>query len=602
MKNFSLVQNFRGYSTKLDKTNLDDQFLVDGSQNVLINDDEKVSIRDGYSLLGAASTDTNPIESSFDWQHSKNGEWNLRSYDDELEVYLGTVDGVAVDAWTRIADSWTAVDFSFAQWWDTSEGIDILLFVNGNDQIYDWSGGVTTLASANANSITKNGSDTWAVARFLTSGTRKVLINGTEYTYTGGEGTTTLTGVTPNPSGEAADSVVTQVIRTNDNEPADGAINDHIRVKDNQVYVGGLKNQEVSVSKNSDFTDYTFSSPRVNGEGALLTLDNPPTGFAPQGDTMLISAGRNSWYQTKFQTIDVGGTLSETLEVEKLKTQPELAAQSQDLILELGDQIVFVAFDNTLRSIGSVPDLIGLQIRTLSDPIKPDFDAATFTNGHINFNDNRIYIALPNDDEVFILQFKQEADGTTSVFWQPPQILPLRRIAIVGGLTHGHSSGAPESYKLFDGTNDNGNSISWNMSFAYRNYGDRINLKTFDNYYSEGYISANTVATMILNYNFDGFTQQLEKDIDGNDEELLFQPEEDNSLGNDDLGDVSLGGSGASGTDQNPKFRVIHELVPQDFYELQVVYFGDSDDAQFEILAHGANAKSSRNQPIKIKR
>jgi len=591
-KKFKLISNFEGYSTKPDKTNTNIRHLVSGSQNVLINDAEKVSTRGGYTVYGAENSATTPIESSFEWSNHLGNEWALRGYDDELEFYAGTIDGVEFNAWTRLKDGWSSVAFQFTTWWDTSEAIDLLLFVAQDSNIYDWSGGVTSLASATSNSLTKNGSDTWGAAGFLTAGTRKVVINGTEYTYTGGEGTTTLTGVTPDPSGEAADSLVFQAVRTNSNQPASGLTNDIIETLNNQVYVGDVTSREVYVSKNTSFTDYTFSSPRVPGEGALLTLDNAVIGFVPQEDDMYVTAGKDDWYRTNFTLSD--DNTKEILTIKKLKSATQQAAQSQGMIAKIKNAIVFISNEPTLDQLGRIENIDTPQAIPISDPIKPDFDNETFTNAHIKFWRNKIYIATPTNDKLYIYDVQKG-------FWQPPQILPVRRLSIIGGELYGHSSRVPETYKLFDGTNDNGNPFTAKATFAYRNFGTRANLKNFSEYFTEGYIAQNTKITLILRYELDGSEQELEYDINGQDSALIFQSLADESLGSNPLGDVPLGGSGEN-TDALPKFRIINIVPRSDFYEIQAEYKIDATDYQFEILSHGPAVALSKQQPTSIKK
>jgi len=607
-KKFQIIDRVLGYKSKTDKTNTDPRFLTEPSQNVIINDGEKVEIRKGYTVhpSGDTSSESNAIESAYDWETSSGDVINLRGHDEYLQFYVGTVEGTTFNSWQTLKDGWAAVDFCFTTWWDTDEGsgsmgIDLLLFVNGEDKIQDWTGAMTTLKSATANTITKNGDNTWAQDRFLTAGTRQVIINGTTYTYTGGEDTDTLTGVTPDPSSEAADSLVFQAIRENDNEPADGAVNDIISVLNNQVYVGSNINREVYISSNTDFTDFTFSSPRVPGEGALLTLDNIARAFARQEQQMYISAGRSDWYRTKFEQLDVSGILTETLEVEKLKTGVESGARSQDLTAELGDYITFIDFNNQLRLLGRVEDIESPHMPVLSDPIKTDFDDANFTGGHIKPHENRIYIADPNNDYVYISEVKQNDDGTMSRFWQPPQILPVRKFMIDGdGVLYGHSSGADLTYKLFDGYNDNGTSISAKAGYAYRTYGRRDVYKRFDEWLTEGYISANTELIINLKYDFDGYTQNLEKVIKGDDDSILYETSSTGVLGDNPLGDAPLGDQLESSS-QQPKFRIINEFPLEDFFEVQVVYYTNEVDAQWEILATGGNVILSTSQPINIK-
>jgi len=600
-KQFYLTKRVVGYSTKPDKTNISPEFLVEDSQNVLINDREMVEIREGYTLFGSANSNTNPIESAYDWETSSGDIIHLRSYDEYLQFYVGTVDGIEFNDWVTLADGFSAVDFCFTTWWDTNEDIDLLVFVNGSDKFWDWSGAMTTLKSATSNTITKNGSTTWAQERFKTSGTRKVVINGTEYTYTGGENTTTLTGVTPDPSGEAANSLVFQAITLHDDEPADGATNDICSVLNNQLYLGGGKSREVSVSKDDDFTDFSFSSPRVPGEGALLVLDSIPKAFVPLNEVMWISAGRNDWYKTELNELEVSGTLTETLKIKKLKTGSDQGAQSQDLVCTIGDYIAYISYEPALRLLGTMEELELPHMPIISDPIKPDFDAETFTNGHIKFHRNRIYISAPASGKVYINELKQTADGSFVRFWQPPQILPIRKFAIIDGEIYGHSDDVPETYKLFDGINDNGNSIEAKAAFAYRSYGLKANLKTVSEWLTEGYISSNTKLTLTLNYDYEGYTQQLEYEIDGSDDSILYQPSETGVLGDEVLGDRPLGDLLEEAAEL-AKFRVIHGIVPRDFFEIQAIYSTNDVDQQWKILAHGGNVSRSKNEPIKIKK
>jgi len=700
---FDLVQQVIGYSTKDDETlgsgdealqeGISDRRLVSGSKNVLMNDQSRIETSKGFEVLGATSATNSPVKSSFDWTTSTDGiERNLRGYDDELEFLF--TDATGTKTWTRLKDSWTSVDFQFATWWDTTEGIDKLLWVNGLDKIWEWTGLVTTVASVTSTTITKQdiytastiafvdsnpdtitdsasgfvtagftvgdrivvtgstnnnstfkiaavtagvitlvggdsltaesagssitikkeGKGTWAQERAATSGTRKVVINDVEYTYTGGEGTATLTGVTPDPTAAAttisAGDVCFQAIVEHDNEPVDGFEADGIRELNNQIYVGSRSSREVYISKNTDFKDFSFSTPREPGEGAKLTLDDAWRAFGRQNDIMFIGGGREGWYEVSFQAeIQISSTLVETVSVKKAKTSGNLAPTSQDLTIELGDSIVFVSQEPALRSFGSFEDLEGLNLKTLSDPIKPDFDAANFLNGSMMFNDERVYITAPNDGIVYILQFNSDPNGNTTRFWQPPQDIPIRRMAVIGGVTHGHSSGTPETYKLFTGTaqrdndEDNRSAIEHAAYLAYRSFGERVLLKQFDGWYIEGYIAENTKILHELNYDYRGHTALLSKTIDGSDTDIVFGKSPAGlSLGTEILGEEGLGGATESNPDSGlVKFRVIQEFELVDFFEVQEVFTSSNIDQRWQLLASGPDVTLTPNKPNFIK-
>jgi hypothetical protein len=587
-RDFKLVTNFQGYVTKPDKTNTNVRHMVDGSQNMLVNDAEMVESRLGYTLDGASSTATTPIESSYDWLTSGAGERNLRSYDDELECRF--VDAAGDVNWVKVADGWSAVDFVFSSYWDSAETQDVLIFVNGDANIYEWGGGIAEVASTTSNTITKEGSTSWADSHFYVAGNKNIEINGTTYAYTGGETTTTLTGVTPDPTGEANGSFATQTVITNSNKPAATSKNDVISVLNNQAYVGSNTSRTLSVSKTTDYTDFAASSPRVPGEGATLTLDSYVVGLAPQEDVMYISGGKDDWYKVVFNLSD--DNTKENLGIVKLKTSGLQGAVSHDLITKAKNNVVFISNEDTLDELGRLENFDTPQSKDLSDPIKPDFDAATFTNGHIKYWKNQIFVALPSDAKAYIYDISKG-------FWQPPLIIPVRRWSVIGGEIYFHSKTNPETYKLFSGTDDNGAPISFKAKFAYRNFGDRASQKVLDEYYSELYVNSFVDVVLSLDYDYNGATSTREFTFDTSDDDYKFDAALDSGLGKAGLGQEPLGSSTVS-LDTLAKYRRITPTGSVPFYELQVTYSSDVQDGRFKILAHGPNARRSKNLGINI--
>ena len=593
--NFNIVNNFGGYRTKTDETNMDaDGYLVSGSQNVVSTDGDTVAIRQGYTMLGSAGSGTNPIESSYEWYTHRNTEIMLRSYDDELEFY----DENTSD-WARLADGWSAVDFDFTEYWDTTEGQDALLFVSGDANIYYWSGGLATFASATSNTITLQGSASWSELGFLVAGTRQVNIEGTTYTYTGGETTTTLTGVTPDPSvaAHAVGATVVQTVRTTANTPSASAVNDRISVLDNQVYIGSLTNRQVLKSAVDDYTDYTFSSPRLVGEGALLTLDSTLTAFAPQEQVMNMSAGKDFWYSVVFQLSD--DLTQESATVERLKTSSGQGTISQSAVGYMKNYIAFISNEPTLDILGRIENIDTTQSKPLSDPIKPDFDEYDFTSAHVKYYKGNLYTAVPNESR--LLTYNVEKG-----FWEPPWILPAGRLAIYGGDLYLHSNATNETYKLFQGYSDYSSAedaalpISAIARFNFSNSGVRATKKGHTEWYSEGYVSPNTDIEMTLYYDYAGSGGSVNKTIAGDlTQASIFASTEDWSLGKHKLGAGKLGGSGATGGKN--KFRVIHEMPLNYYFEIQPQYSSYDVDQFWEVLAYGSNSQAANDDRSEIK-
>lgn len=605
-RDYALITDVLEYNSAIDKTNAKPNILVVPSQNVVINRQRKVESRGGYTRLGAANSASNAIRNAVTWQTSTGVERPMRSYDDELEVYLGTVDGDVIDGWRRVTDGRSTTEIlRFATWWDGTEDLDLLLWVEGDDNIYEWNGAVAVVASTGTNTLTKKGTATWSQNRFYNARDRTIINvrTGVEFAYTGGDGTTTLTGVTPDPAGAdiVAGDIFIQKIVTNANTPATDRNNHTIFQWENQIAVGSDDDNEVRLSKNTSFTDYAFSSPRTAGEGATFTLDGPSKGAGALGQYLILFAG-DGIFRVNYELITVSTTLSEQIRVKKLNTGPRQGSRGADSITHIGNEIVYLSNEPALRSVQDPDQLEGPNVRTLSNPIKPDFDAEDFANAHLLWSKNSLYLSSPVNSRLYILEFIEDADGNVRRFWQPPQILPARALSIIDGDFHIHSNGNPETYKFPDGrsdtaTDDSKLPIHSIAAFAYRNFGKRGLLKNFDEYFVEGEVTGNADVTLTLNYDFGGHTLSVEKTIDGADEDIIEETLENASLGQQPLGQVPLGGASSAPSDAR-KFRVYFEIPGEDFVEVQPIFSFNDADFFFSILAHGPNVRLSRRRNI----
>lgn len=579
MKDFKLTKKFKGYVSKKDITNIDNEYLVAPSKNSYINDGEKVSSRPGFTILGASNSATTPILFSDTWNTSTGVEIPLRAYDDELEFLLS-------GTWTRVKNGWSSTSFQGTTWWDNTEKLDRYILVNGDSNLYSWNGAYATIASTTVNTITKTGTETFGESRFFTSANKKIMINGTEYTYTGGEGTTTLTGVTPDPTGEANGSLMVQSMVTTSNKPSSGFKNHVIGVLNNQIYVGDSTKRQVYISKNSDFTDFAFASPRLPGTGALLTPDSPPVAFKALEDEMYVGAGKDEWYKVTFKLS--ADLQNESVEIKKINTAPLQGPKNTNAVERIKNDIVFITNEPTLDTLGRIQNVDEVKSTPISDDIKNDFDAYDFSSGaSIQYYKNQIFVAIPSSSVVLVYDLQNK-------FWQPPWYMAINNFSIIDGQLVGHSAQVAESYTLLTGNNDNGNPIDASAYFGYFSGSERANLKTMDEYYTEGYISSNTELNLVLKYDFGGFTTTISKTIEGTDTGLIYQTNADGSLGKEPIGSNPLGSIVDSVLDI-PKFRVFHELSRNDFYEIQVVYGSNQVDAQWELLAHGGNITLSSN-------
>ena len=597
---YQITSSIKGYVTKTDPTNLPPDYLVAGSQNIVINDQEKVESRAGYEIFGAASTTATAITSDFSWKHSgatstAPSEILLRTKDNLIQYYATST---FEDLWSGVS---TTSPVRFAPVWDSSEQMDTLLSVNASSTLMKWSGGQATVASTTSTTVGIN--EEIGKSRFFISGTHRFRIKDSggvwrEFSHTGiGGGVSTFTGVTPDPTSFTfgTNASIVQAIEFHANTPQAGFLSDTISVLNNQVWIGSENSRFVFVSKDTSYTDFTFSSPRTTGQGAKLTLDSTTVGFmAPDDNKMLVFSGDDRVYQVSFEISSSDTGTVELPRIKPLLVSSGQGAQSQELIAKIKQAVVWISNNNELVELGQVENLPSPQAIAISDPIKPDFSAADFTNGEIDFWKNSIFITAPADGKMYIFDLSKR-------FWQPPQILGMRRTSVFNNLLYGHSNSVPETYELFTGVNDNANPIAYRAYFSYRNGVRRDVMKNFDRFFTELYIAGNTTVTVKLLYEWGGSKQIIEYDIVGSDTDFLFTPSASAALGVNPLGTNPLGGQ-LEVAEDTPKYRRFKPIVPADYFEYQVRFSSDSDDGVFSILAFGENARISNNIPAKINR
>lgn len=614
MRKFKLVEECLGYVSAPDATNTDDRYLVQGSQNVLIDQKRKVKVRPGYSRLGASNSALTPILKGWTWNSSTGTELPQRAYNGKLEVYLGTIDGTTINAWTQVAASFSALyKLRPAVWFDATEKIDLQLMVNHDANIYEWNGAVAVVDSVPSGStVTKTGTATFGQSRFYSTRNMTVVCvrTGTEYTYTGGLSTTTLTGISDTTGLQAGDILVQKVI-TDSNKPASGRINDTILVFQNQLVLGSFSDDVVYLSKNTDYDDFTFSAPRIAGEGALLTLDGPSAGLGILSGFLMAFAGKDSIFKATYEQITVGSTLCETISVKKLKTASGQGAISPDTVVSIGNELAYVSNEPALRFLSQPEDIESPKLDTLSNSIKPDFDAEVWTNAEALWYRNELFLSAVATSRVYILSFIQDAKTDKTIrLWQPPQILPVASFAPIAGVLYGHSNAVPETYRIFDSSqgysdldsDDNKIPIQAIAKFAYRDYGERALLKNFDEFYIEGEITGQTDdLALTLNYGWEGTIQQLGKLIQGTDEDIMQEFSASVSMAQSSLATQPIAGSTTSPPDAR-RFAVTFEIAREDFDQLGITFSTNNTDRFWSIIASGPNVVASPRKRIGIKK
>lgn len=607
------VLGFGGYVSSLDPTIADPRVLVRGSYNVYKKIRGTIANRCGRKLYDAVKDTTiAKIVSGYVWNTSLGATFPIRACNGKLEFY-STISGTG--AWYTLLNGLTLLRFVFDTYWDNTDKKDKLLACNGNTTptLYDWAGGVAKFVSAVANTSITMDRNT-AVAGFASAGT--VVINGHTYAYTGITGNT-LTGVSGNASAEAVGSVAfSQILTVTSFTSGPTAPIDFIKVVSNQLYAGSYTSQTVYMSKNTSYTDFSFSATRLTGEGDIILLDSTPTGIGQASGVAAIFYGTSHLAQITFTQITVGTTLSEQTNIGKVFLGNNCAALAHEFINQLGGNILFLTQSNQLFTYGLFTNLFAAKPVMLSQDVADELAEENFTGGQLSVQSDRrgdvVYINAPASGKTYLYQERSTLNALGQVqterLWQPPQTWNITRIDSIDGSVVGFSNSNPQIYYLWDTGQWHDDAPSSSVPyqsialFSYQNIGRRQGKLSFDKIYWEGYLTTNSHLYGGVYYDYEGSKgvispiindpTSLLTDGSGGTPIQLFSGVQPPSLGDASLGDNPLGdGLNIEPDDQAmlPKFRCITGVQLINCFEYALMAYSSNLDARWELLAFGTN-------------
>jgi len=604
-KNFEftkMVDNWQGYVSSKDKTNVAENILVRGSLNVYKKVSGNIAVRPGQKRQGVANTTASPCSSEVVWNTSWGAIRTMVVADTKLYVVIDEV-------WYPLLTGLTSTRYVFDNWWDNTEKKDRVLFVNGTDDMFHWSGGYAVIASTTANTITKTGTTFWAQEGFsTTTGEKTIVINGTTYTYTGGEATTTLTGVTPDPTGEANGSNVLQAVQTDTNSPASGFNSDFIKVINNQVYVGSYTSRLIYMSSNTDFSNYTVPSPQLSGSPGLFVMDGTGKGIGVRQGNACVGFGTSGWAVISFELVSNNNILTRNNKIDIKPVAVLQAPLAHEFIDTVGDNLIYLGQDHQVRSFGDFNNLFVAGYPSLSDAVETELEEEDFTGGSLKCIGEFIYITAPNSGKVYLRQERTDVSYEGNVvaekLWHAPFVWNATFIDVIDGVVVAFSNANPQIYEVWntnqwhdDSPSDENLPYTCVMALGYRGESRRQGLWSFDKQFTEGYITPGTPLSCTINYNYQGATNTVDMIINSVSQPAYIFSASSSSLGDSSLGDESLGSGGdESDVESLTKFKVINSLPIINCFEWQPIFSSDTADAQWEILATTTNAEPEREQ------
>lgn len=497
-----------------------------------------------------------------DTRNSADGEWSI------LEGSL-TRSRTLSDGTTKLAD------FGFAPFNDT--GTDQLVYGNAVETRRIWNGAFGKIGSTTATTIVLNGSTT-ASARGFTS-TGSVIVDGTAYAYTG-LSTNTLTGVTPNPTGEDDGAGVAQKVDSTTLSALDNSsillstqsrlFQAGMTATPNQVTfcdIGDLTSESGANPSDGGFEDF----PQMNGDiTALSYIDNW---------ILVFSKKKIIAFKFDFPTATTRTVLRKDIADE--------GCSNQKAIRKMGDQVWYITPNGGLKYIAQISDQGVFNVTDLTDGVRPTIKKFVWDEACLEYltKDRVWFMSGKSDDDQTVnnmginVWMSRNDKGRLAVNlglhdWY------IADMCIYQGNLYFGSGLQSDNFKALDGYSKNGAPYKWVRTERIETFGEPWMRKIASHIGILGAISSGTKLKIRIKYGINGSVSTQEMEINGTDSDYVVQ-QQLNVLGGFALGTEPLGGTVDDIGDLNP-FEVIFPLPTIYARNLQVEF--ETEDSGQQVV------------------
>lgn len=616
---------FSGFRNDNDASQLRGSFVV--GQNVKFSGNGLPATRDGYEVMGTEASDVTPVQRAWTFETRGGDIFELKSYATSVYYWL---QGTSTE-WALLKSGFTTtLEFGYGNIGEAG-GEFHSFFCNGTDDWQQFNGANAVISSTTANSITKTGSGTWTASGFYAgSANAFVIIGSTVYNYTGGEGTTTLTGVTPNPTGEANGSLVVQSPRALDGTAptADLAnfVGRVIEAHDGRLHVGLSSRQSTwNYSKLNNPDDFTTGSSDGDGGTKDIEFSGGVTAFGKLNNAILCYKKRNIKMLNYVQSGSLIDVPKYTTLVPADDKSTTIGAVNQRSTFSTPYGMVSVTTDKRMILLTGVTQNEQPQYVVLSTPIQSIFDDGVHDDASGICVNNIVWYAFKSDinstyNDVVVrgdlTQQSTDSEGrTTPILWDTPYVgWNVKDWTAVYNATdgetevHWHSSISSNSYRVTPLSNTDNPQSGQDGSFTttIRSWAEQFGAphkqKRITNGFIEVRMSENTEMTATLLYDEDGTTQQTEKTLSGSSADHKFTKVTYNPFGASAFGSVQFGSNPAA--DDLPRYRYFLEINPNIYFFNVSLQLSTSGAAQnWEIVRWGielAEAVEQNDTKFKI--
>jgi len=581
---WTVIDSFQGYQTKLDETKLPNGANGRG-QNTTANDGDRISIRNlGYELfpVGTASSTEDNINSLHTFRKRSGENVMMRAYDTFVEYYEE-----GNDTWEYLKTGLTTdQSFGFADFNINTDLHSYTHFGNATDSAMRWNG-AHTLTNGEATSTTLMVIDT---ADF--SATGDIILCGVERTYTSKTATTFILSSTPPTC--ATDRGVAQAT----DEYATHPKGNIYLTANNRLFISGVASSTQAVwfstyGNAATFLDTLVSDSTADAAG-IFNLGEGGGGVTG------MAQDENAIYIFK-KSIIYRATLTDALYTLTPLKPFDGKGQTTGSITNKGtftggNAVYFITPDKQIMELSRVEGVDYPQSIPISNIIQPtvkdmDFSAAS----GIVFRDKAYFSAKSSssagfNDTILVWNIKQK-------IWDSPVVgFNANDFTVYDNGTSEElyfgDDISPNTYLVNDTPLDNDFEVTANWRSKQYNFGLPQAQKEITDMFIEGYIAPNTTLTVSLLLDEDGYTQKFTTNILGTNSALIYNSEDYNTMGLSAFGYERFGSN--EDLSGKKKFRIYtgKSFRASPFYNAQVDFASDGDNQQWEITSFGLKARA----------
>lgn len=564
----------------------------------------------GYSSFGNSSNEDDKIEKMFNYYRGEDTQVLLRVRDDSTNYiveYLNTEDvrNNSEGEWcileaglsrsnTLFNGTIKKAYFSFAPFNDT--GTNQLVYGNGIEAQRIWNGATAEISATTSNTITLDGSRTWTQRGFGATGS--VIINGTDYAYTGGAGTTTLTGVTPDPTGEADGSGIAQVVDTSTLSAVDkGSI---LLSSQARVFIVGITAtpNQVTFSDVGDLTNYSGDTPSDGGFEDFPQLNGPATAISDLNDWIVVFSERKILaFKYEFPT--------STTRVVILKEISSEGTTNPNAVKKIGNRLFYITPKGGIKYISQITEKDIFEVNDLTSLIRPTINNWVWDEGSLIYDEQKqLIIASGKSDsdqtvnnKAVTLQLSIGIEGNEQI---NIGILDwfIRDGDMYNEELHIGSSIQSKDYLAFDGWSKDGAPYIWRRIERIELFGSSWDRKYVKYLGVKGSIASGAKLKISILNDTAGKTSTQEMQIKGTDSGYIVENSL-NVLNAFQLGTEPLGGTNEDIADTN-QFEVIFPLPIIYARNFQILFETDGTGQNVEIDSHSFYVEDAKQLPAYV--